>query len=121
VSERSDDWNGWKPLLDELESRLARARAMGGPERIQRLQVARGRLDARQRLERLFDPGSFTEIGALVGGVDVPADATVTGAGSIHGRPPPRTSRSWAAPSGSAPWRNAIGSASSPDRNAHRW
>jgi acetyl-CoA carboxylase carboxyltransferase component len=87
VSERSDDWNGWKPLLDELESRLARARAMGGPERIQRLQVARGRLDARQRLERLFDPGSFTEIGALVGGVDVPADATVTGAGRIHGRP----------------------------------
>ncbi|MGH0031459.1 MAG: acyl-CoA carboxylase subunit beta [Myxococcota bacterium] len=82
-----DDANGWKQLLDELEDRQARAKAMGGPERLERLLYARGKLDARQRIERLFDPGTFTEIGSLVGGPDVPADALVTGMGRVDGRP----------------------------------
>jgi acetyl-CoA carboxylase carboxyltransferase component len=60
---------------------------MGGPERLDRLMYARGKLDARQRLDTLFDPGSFTEIGALVGGPEIPADALVGGLGRIHGRP----------------------------------
>lgn len=82
-----DDENRWKELLDELESRQSRARAMGGPERLARLVHGRGKLDARQRLARLFDPDSFTEIGSLVGGPDVPADALVTGIGRVDGRP----------------------------------
>ena len=82
-----DDANGWKPLLDELEDRQRRARELGGPERLERLIYARGKLDARQRIERLFDPGSFTEIGALAGGRQVPADAFVAGIGRIDGRP----------------------------------
>ena len=92
VGERDDDRHGWGPLLDDLEKRQARARAMGGRERIER-QHARGRLDARERCLRLFDPGSFTELGALVGGVrepgepDTPADALVAGMGRIEGRP----------------------------------
>jgi acetyl-CoA carboxylase carboxyltransferase component len=82
-----DDANGWKPLLEELEERQRRARELGGKERLDRLVYARGKLDARQRIERLFDPGSFTEIGALAGGRPVPADAFVAGIGRIEGRP----------------------------------
>jgi len=77
----------WKPHLDELERRRAAARAMGGPERLDRLMTQRGKLDARKRLELLFDPGSFSELGALVGGVRIPADALVAGFGRVAGRP----------------------------------
>jgi acetyl-CoA carboxylase carboxyltransferase component len=87
LGEHDDELFGWKPLLDELERRQGRAREMGGPERLERLLYSRGKLDARQRLERLFDPGSFTEIGALVGGTEVPGDALVAGGGRIEGRP----------------------------------
>ena len=92
MGEGSDDRHGWGPLLDDLEKRQARARAMGGPEKVAR-QHARGRLDARQRVDRLFDPGSFGELGALVGGVrdprepETPGDALVAGLGRIEGRP----------------------------------
>jgi acetyl-CoA carboxylase carboxyltransferase component len=77
----------WKPLLDELERRQTRAREMGGPERVARLMHARGKRDARQRIDLLFDPGTFVEIGALVGGMKTPADALVAGFGKIDGRP----------------------------------
>ncbi len=89
---RSKDLHGWQPLLDELDERQRAARAMGGPEKLER-QHAGGRLDARQRIERLFDPGSFRELGALVGGraardePPIPADALVAGMGCIEGRP----------------------------------
>ncbi len=77
----------WDPILEELEERRARARAWGGAERLERLQTRRGRLDARARLELLFDPGSFREIGGLAGGSAVPADALVAGLGLVDGRP----------------------------------
>ncbi len=86
-SETARTPDDWKPLIDELERRQSRAREMGGPERVERLLHARGKLDARQRLDRLFDPGTFVEIGALVGGMKTPADALVAGFGLIHGRP----------------------------------
>jgi acetyl-CoA carboxylase carboxyltransferase component len=76
----------WKPILDELERRRAIARAMGGAERVERLLTQRGKLDARRRLDLLFDPGSFVEIGALVGGTEAPADALVAGFGRVDGR-----------------------------------
>ena len=59
----SRDDNDWKPHLAELERRRAAARAMGGPERIERLMTQRGKLDARRRLELLFDADSFRELG----------------------------------------------------------
>jgi len=77
----------WKPILDELERRRAAARSMGGPERIERLMTQRGKIDARRRLDLLFDSGSFVELGPLVGGLKAPADALVAGMGRIHGRP----------------------------------
>src|SRR3990172_9892984 len=60
---------------------------MGGPERIERLMTQRGKIDARRRLDLLFDSGSFVELGPLVGGLKAPADALVAGMGRIHGRP----------------------------------
>ena len=78
----------WKPLLERLEQRRGQAREMGGPERLERLMHSRGKLDARQRIERLFDPGTFSEIGLLVGATQgIPADAFVCGFGRILGRP----------------------------------
>jgi acetyl-CoA carboxylase carboxyltransferase component len=76
----------WRPTLEELERRRAIARAMGGPERVERLLTQRGKLDARRRLDLLFDPGTFVEIGPLVGGTAAPADALVAGFGRIDGR-----------------------------------
>jgi acetyl-CoA carboxylase carboxyltransferase component len=76
----------WKPILEELERRRAISRAMGGPERVERLMTARGKLDARRRLETLFDPGTFVEFGGLVGGTQVPGDALVAGFGKVDGR-----------------------------------
>ncbi|HEY8449223.1 MAG TPA: carboxyl transferase domain-containing protein [Bacillota bacterium] len=80
--------------LEELERRLARIRAGGGPERIAQ-QHERGKLTARERLERLFDPGTFVELDPFVAhratefgmaGREVPGDAVVTGFGRIDGR-----------------------------------
>ncbi len=76
----------WKEVLEVLERRRAAARAMGGPERVERLMTRRGKLDARTRLALLFDEGTFEELGTLVGGESVPGDALVAGHGRIHGR-----------------------------------
>ena len=75
---------GWDATLEDLQRRQARARAMGGPDKLA-ARRAEGRLDARSRIERLLDGGSFTEIGTLAG--PVPADALVAGVGAIDGRP----------------------------------
>jgi len=67
------------------------ATAMGGPERLAR-QAAKGRLNARERVARLCDEGTFKEIGALgggahpAGGEPVAADALVGGVARVNGR-----------------------------------
>ena len=65
---------------------------MGSPDRIAR-QHARGRLTIRERLDKLFDPGSFREIGTFAVS-EVPAvrdrtpgDGKIGGWGTIDGRP----------------------------------
>ena len=78
----------WKPLLEQLEKKKAWARELGGPERVERFMHSRGKLDARQRIERLFDDGTFVELGVLVGNVEgIPGDAFVCGIGQVDGRP----------------------------------
>lgn len=76
--------NGWGPALDDLAERRRAARAMGGEERLAK-KHAKGQLDARARIDHLVDPGSFRELGTLVG--EVPGDGIVAGAGRIDGRP----------------------------------
>lgn len=84
----------WDGLLGELAESRSASLALGGPEAIERVH-GRGKLTARERLELLFDPGTFHEIGLLAEGLisvsgraprTVPADAIITGWGRIDGR-----------------------------------
>src|SRR4051794_28324545 len=83
-----------RPLVDELAERRAAARLGGGEERIAR-QHAQGKLTARERIDRLVEPGTFTELGIQAGihyavrgleGKEAPADGVVTGYGKVDGR-----------------------------------
>ena len=84
----------WEPELDELRRRTELAAKMGGTERVER-QHASGRLDVRQRIDRLFDDGSFHETGGLAGKGSYDDDGELTdflpanmvvGQGRIDGR-----------------------------------
>jgi propionyl-CoA carboxylase beta chain len=86
-----------KPIeerIADLEERKDQARLAGGTEAIAK-QHERGKLTARERLEKLLDPGSFTETDMLVRhrshgfGIEDRrpySDAVVTGWGTIDGR-----------------------------------
>ena len=83
-----------RPLADDLRERRAAARLGGGEERIER-QHAAGKLTARERVDRLLDAGTFTEIGIHAGvhhsvrgleGREAPADGVITGYGLVDGR-----------------------------------
>jgi acetyl-CoA carboxylase carboxyltransferase component len=86
---------GWMPEIAEIQRRRELALALGGPLKIER-QRAAGRLTVRERIERLADPGSFSEIGALTGFASyndtgrlvsvLPANF-VAGTAAIDGRP----------------------------------
>jgi acetyl-CoA carboxylase carboxyltransferase component len=83
----------WEPELSELRRREELARRMGGEERVDR-QHASGRLTVRERIERLLDPGSFHETGALAGAgryedgelTDFTPANMIVGQGRIDGR-----------------------------------
>ena len=84
----------WEPELEELRRREQLARQMGGEERVER-QRASGRLTVRERIERLFDGGTFHETGALAGRAtyddggeltDFLPTNTIVGQGRIDGR-----------------------------------
>jgi len=78
----------------QLNKLREEAKAGGGIERIE-AQHARGKLTARERIERLFDPGSFEEIDPFVtqrctdfdmAGKHILGDSVVTGYGKINSR-----------------------------------
>jgi propionyl-CoA carboxylase beta chain len=78
--------------LEELERRAE----LGGGEGRLRRQHDAGKLSARERIDLLFDPGTFQEVDKLVThrsrdfGMDeqiVPGDGVVAGAGRVEGRP----------------------------------
>jgi len=62
---------------------------MGGEEKVAR-QHEKGKLTVRERIDLLFDPGTFVELGLLAtdrtGSDDAPADGVVTGHGDVDGR-----------------------------------
>ncbi|HDQ99155.1 MAG TPA: acyl-CoA carboxylase subunit beta [candidate division WOR-3 bacterium] len=79
----------------ELARRNAEAFGGGGPKRVEK-QHAEGKLTARERIDVLLDPGSFTELDRLRVhncsdfGMDmkrIAGDAVVTGHGLVNGRP----------------------------------
>lgn len=85
----------WEDEMEELRSRRVLAEAMGGPEKVAR-QHARGKRDARARIEALVDQGSFREIGKIAGRATYDASGALAeftpsnfifGRGDIGGRP----------------------------------
>jgi acetyl-CoA/propionyl-CoA carboxylase carboxyl transferase subunit len=79
---------------EELLRQREAVRRGGGPQAIER-QHAKGKLTARERIDRLLDAGSFQEVDPFVThrhsafGLDekrFPGDAVVTGLGRIDGR-----------------------------------
>jgi acetyl-CoA carboxylase carboxyltransferase component len=75
----------WQETLDDLDRRRQHTRAMGGAERLAKHR-GKGKLDARARIDYLLDPGTFRELGTLVGG-EIAADGIVVGSGLINGSP----------------------------------
>jgi len=81
--------------IKHLEDLERRAELGGGEDRLRR-QHAAGKLTARERVDLLFDPGTFLEIDKLVthrcrdfGMAEqlVPGDGVVAGSGRVDGRP----------------------------------
>jgi propionyl-CoA carboxylase beta chain len=80
--------------IEKLQDLERRADLGGGEERL-RKQHEQGKLTARERVERLFDPGTFEEVDKLVThrctdfGMDnqiIPGDGVVSGHGLVNGR-----------------------------------
>ncbi|MGH7765652.1 MAG: acyl-CoA carboxylase subunit beta [Candidatus Dormibacteraceae bacterium] len=81
--------------VSELQAKRKKSYAMGGEERIAR-QHQKGKLTVRERIDLLFDPGTFVELGLLAhqqpvrGGESdpdgTPADGVITGHGAVDGR-----------------------------------
>ena len=77
-------------LVDELRERSARIAAGGGERAIERHR-SRGKLLARERIDRLVDPGTaFLELNALAAweiyDMEAPSAGIVTGIGVVEGR-----------------------------------
>jgi acetyl-CoA carboxylase carboxyltransferase component len=83
---------GFNEMFDELEQRRAKALGMGGPEKLAQRRAERV-LNARERLDKLLDPGSFFESGLFATSHRpemkdrTPADGKIAGFGKIDGRP----------------------------------
>jgi acetyl-CoA carboxylase carboxyltransferase component len=74
-----------------LDARVGVALGMGGEAKLAQRRAS-GHLNARERIEGLLDPGSFSETGLLAVSIvpadraSSPADAKITGTGRIDGR-----------------------------------
>ena len=80
--------------LERLEALREKARMGGGPKAIEKRHAA-GKLTARERIDLLFDKGSFVELNDLAESQSrgfgmqekkVPGDGVVTGYGTVDGR-----------------------------------
>jgi methylmalonyl-CoA decarboxylase subunit alpha len=81
--------------IRDLKAREAKVLEMGGAKAVAG-QREKGKLTARERLDLLFDKGTFREIDMFVSHrcvnfemdkVDIPADGVITGHGLVDGRP----------------------------------
>lgn len=84
----------WKPELDDLARREAFAQEMGGADKVKR-QRDQGRLNVRERIDRILDQNSFHEIGAISGTAEYDTAGELTnltpancvfGRGKVDGR-----------------------------------
>ena len=81
--------------IKELKEKEAELQEMGGEAAVKK-QHDRGKLTARERINLLFDPGTFRETdifmrhrGTMFGldKMEIPADGVITGYGKVNGRP----------------------------------
>ncbi len=81
----------FEDLIKQLDERKQRVLEMGGKEKLA-ARKAEGVLNARERIDYLLDPGTFTEVGMLAVSArpedreTTPADGKVGGFGEIEGR-----------------------------------
>lgn len=84
----------WKDSISALDRKRKRILQAGGQDRIEK-QHKSGKLTARERIDLLFDPGTFVEVDNFIEsriddfGLDkkrVPGDGVVTGYGEIGGK-----------------------------------
>ncbi|HHO76019.1 MAG TPA: carboxyl transferase [Deltaproteobacteria bacterium] len=81
----------FEKMLQEHQERKEKTLAQGGPEKIKR-QHEKGRLTARERIEKLLDQDTFMELGAFctsdMPGMEerTPADSLICGYGYVEGR-----------------------------------
>ncbi len=96
--------------VDALHEARDKARAGGGEARLQK-QRDGGKMTARERLDAMLDPGSFSEVGLFrrnrtvtfgMDTADMPADGVVTGSGTVLGRPIHVASQDFSVMGGSA-------------------
>ncbi len=93
MNERANDRESFKLRIEEeFRAREAKALAMGGPDKLAK-RAKPGILDARQRIDRLMDAGTFTESGLFTASMHSPEDAErspgdgkLTGYGKVEGR-----------------------------------
>ena len=80
--------------IDDLKKRQEKVKLGGGQKRIDK-QHASGKLTARERVEKLLDPGTFVELDQFIRhrctnfgmeNVESPGEGVVTGYGTIDGR-----------------------------------
>ncbi len=80
--------------IRQYQEKREKIKEMGGAEAIEK-RHKKGQWTARERIEYLFDPGTFTEIGLFVKhrttafGLDkreIPAEGVITGFGKVNGR-----------------------------------
>ena len=100
---------GEKTKLQEMLEKKEKIRQGGGEKKVAK-QHGAGKLTARERIDLLFDPGTFQEYNIFMKHrchdfgmekVDTPAEGVVTGYGLGEGPLPlPTTLRFWAAPWG---------------------
>jgi len=65
-SSKDESDKGWLPEIEELRLREKLAKQMGGPENLAKYRSA-GKLNCRERIDKLLDKGSFHETGAATG------------------------------------------------------
>lgn len=82
-------------IIQELRKRKEHIKEAGGKQTIEKLIHSKGMLTAKERIERLLDPGSFIEMDIFVThhathfGMDkreISAEGVITGHGTIDGR-----------------------------------
>jgi len=81
--------------IKDLKARQDKALQMGGEKAVAK-HKEKGKMTARERLNMLFDPGTFREVDMFVehrctnfgmDNVEIPSDGVITGHGLVEGRP----------------------------------